>query len=212
MRRSKALGISAAGIGIAGATLAGLALAGTGVAAAFAVRAVRRRGSEDFAGRVVLITGGSRGLGLALAQEFGRRGAKLAICARREQELIDAEAKLRTDGVECFWQVCDVSKRDQVKAFVAAVRAHYGRIDVLVNNAGIIQAGPFENQLIEDFEQAMAINFWGAVYFTYEVIGEMLRAGRGNIVNICSVGGKVAVPHLLPYSASKFAITGFSEG
>lgn len=185
-----------------------------GITTAATVLAVREmlKPGRDFEGKVVVITGGSRGLGLALAREFGRRGARLALCARNAEELQAAKHQLRKVAPECFTQVCDVSERVQVEDFLTTVRQHFGQIDVLVNNAGIIQVGPLENQKLEDFEQAMAVNFWGAVYATLAVLPEMRRRGKGGIVNICSVGGKVAVPHLLPYSASKFALTGFSQG
>ena len=186
--------------------------AGVGtIATAFAVREALKPG-RDFEDKVVVITGGSRGLGLVLAREFGRRGASVAICARNAEELQEAEQRLRKIAPACFAQTCDVSYREQIESFLSAVRAHFGRIDVLVNNAGIIQVGPIANQTIEDFEQAMAVNFWAAVYATMNVLPEMRRRGDGNIVNISSIGGKIAVPHLLPYTASKFALTGFSEG
>ncbi|MEO8726697.1 MAG: SDR family NAD(P)-dependent oxidoreductase [Acidobacteriaceae bacterium] len=185
-----------------------------GVTTAATVLAVREmlKPGRDFDGKVVAITGGSRGLGLALAREFGRRGARLALCARNGAELETAKQRLRKVAPDCFTQVCDVSDRAQVEKFLGAVRQHFGPIDVLVNNAGVIQVGPLENQKLEDFEQTMAVNFWGAVYSTFAVLPEMRRRGSGHIVNISSIGGKVAIPHLLPYSASKFALTGFSQG
>ena len=187
------------------------ALALGGVGAAFALRrAFRPR--NDFDGKVVVVTGGARGLGFALAQEFARRGAKVAINSRSESEVASARDKLAALNFPCYAAVCDITDRQQVETFLSAVRSHLGPIDVLVNNAGIIQVGPFANQKIEDFEEAMAINFWGAVYNTYAALPDMLARRRGNIVNISSIGGKIAVPHLLPYSASKFALTGFSEG
>jgi short-subunit dehydrogenase len=185
-----------------------------GIGAAATVMAVRQvfKPGRDFEGKVVVITGGSRGLGLALAKQFGRRGAKLAICAREEEELAIAERKLSRCASDVFTEVCDIAKREQVQQFLRNVRSRFGRIDVLVNNAGIIGVGPVQNQTLEHFEEAMAINFWGAVYTSLEVLPEMTARGKGNIVNISSIGGKVAVPHLLPYTASKFALTGFSEG
>ena len=103
---------------------------------------------------------------------------------------------------------CDVSDREQVERMVADV----GRIDVLVNNAGVIGVGPLETQLVEDFEETHAIMFWGVVYPTYAVLPQMRRRGDGRIANITSIGGKVSVPYLLPYNTAKFAAVGFSEG
>ena len=92
------------------------------------------------------------------------------------------------------------------------VLGRFGRIDVLINNAGVIQVGPFEETTLEDFEEAMLTHFWGPYYTTTAALPAMRERGEGRIVNISSIGGKVAAPHLLPYSASKFALVGFSQG
>ena len=193
------------------AGITALAATAGAIATAFAVRKALQPG-RDFEGKTVVVTGGSRGLGLALCREFGNRGARMATCARRPEELADAQRLLEAKGIDCYTEVCDVTRQDDVRRFLQNVRDRFGSIDVLVNNAGIIGVGPVQNQTVADFEEAMAINFWGAVYGTLEVLSEMTQRGHGNIVNISSIGGKVAVPHLLPYSASKFALAGFSEG
>ncbi len=162
--------------------------------------------------QVVLITGGSRGLGLLMAREFALQGARLAICARDCIELEHARHDLESRGAEVFAVACDVARQEEVNRMVASVEAHYGRIDVLVNNAGIIQVGPLESMTAQDFEQIMAINFFGAVYTTLAVTPGMRRRGYGRLVTIDSIGGRVATPHLIPYDASKFALRGFSEG
>ncbi len=95
---------------------------------------------------------------------------------------------------------------------VGTVIAHYGKIDVLINNAGTIVVGPLSAQTPDDFKEAMDVIFWGAVHTTLLVLPHMLERRQGRIANITSIGGKIAVPHLLPYSAAKFALTGFSEG
>jgi short-subunit dehydrogenase len=113
---------------------------------------------------------------------------------------------------EVFTVVCDITDRNQVRALIGSALERFGRLDILVNNAGTIMVGPLENQRIEDFELAMAVMFWGTVYPTLEVLPHMRARRAGHIVNITSVGGKISVPHLLPYSAAKFAALGFSEG
>ena len=185
--------------------------AGLGAAALFAAwRTASRR--YNFQDKVVLITGGSRGLGLVLAREFALHGAKLAICARDREELSRAADDLAARGVDVFDAVCDVADQAQVEQVVADVKARFGRIDVLVNNAGIINVGPLETQTQKDFEEAMQIHFWGSYYMMKAVLPDMRLRGEGRIANISSIGGKIAVPHLTPYCASKFALAGMSAG
>lgn len=185
------------------------AMLGAGMAAAAVVR--RRSARFDFKGRVVLITGASRGLGLALARAFAAHGARLAICARDDSKLRTAEADLRQYG-QVFSRPCDVSSASQVQSLIDATMAHYGAIDVLVNNAGAIQVGPLQTLTLADFETAMQIMYWGTVHTTLAALPHMLARGQGRIVNITSIGGRVSVPHLLPYSCAKFAAVAFSEG
>jgi NAD(P)-dependent dehydrogenase (short-subunit alcohol dehydrogenase family) len=166
----------------------------------------------DLAGRVVLITGGSRGLGLLMAREFASEGCRLVICARDPQELEAAEQDLSARGAEVLALQCDVADCEQVRQTIARATERFGGIDVLVNNASVIQVGPVATMTVEDFERALAINFWGGVYATFEVLPQMRERRSGRIVNITSIGGKVAVPHLLPYDCAKFATVGFSEG
>ncbi len=190
-----------------------LLLAGLGAGAFLAARALwRSRNAYDFRGKTVLITGGSRGLGLVLAREFAREGAYLAICARDEDELHRAADDLITRGARALTLTCDVTDREQVERLVRTVSSHYGRIDVLVNVAGVIAVGPMETMTLADYEEAMRVNYWGPLYTTLAVLPQMRQRREGRIVNISSIGGKIAVPHLLPYDASKFALTGLSEG
>ncbi len=187
-----------------------LVAAAAGVGALIAARAVVRRWSEyDLSGRVVLVTGGSRGLGLVMAREFAREGASVAICARDEAELERARADLKGRGARVLAVPCDLTDRAQVNEMTSVVRDHFGRIDVLVNNAGVIQVGPVEVMTLEDYEEAMKTHFWAPLYTTLAVLPEMRRRRDGRIVNISSIGGKISVPHLVPYSASKFALSGF---
>jgi short-subunit dehydrogenase len=189
-----------------------LLLAALGAGAFFAARSLfRQLNTYSFRDRVVLITGGSRGLGLLIARELAREGARLAICARDEGELQRAQAEL-SQRAEVIAIPCDVSDRREVEAFVQAAQNHFGQIDVLINNAGTISVGPMDVMTLEDYEQAMRVHFWGPLYATLAVLPEMRRRGAGRIVNVSSIGGKISVPHLLPYSASKFALVGLSEG
>lgn len=167
---------------------------------------------DDLRGQVVLITGGSRGLGLALAREFAALGCVLALCARDGDELARAKADLAQTKANVETFVCDLRDREQAARLIADVTAHFGQIDILVNNAGVIEVGPLENMALYDFEDALASDFWGMVAPTLAVLPQMRTRRAGRIVNITSIGGKLSVPHLLPYSSAKFAATGFSEG
>jgi NAD(P)-dependent dehydrogenase (short-subunit alcohol dehydrogenase family) len=191
----------------------GVVAAGIGFGMGLAARvAPARKAEADLRGAVVLITGGSRGLGLAMSRELAQQGCRLAICARDESGLEAARSDLQRFGAEVLAVPCDVSDQAQVASMVEAVIRHYGRIDILINNAGIIVVAPVESLTRADFERVMAINFWGAFNPTMAVLPGMRAQGSGRIVNITSIGGKVAVPHLLPYSCAKFAAVGFSEG
>ncbi len=187
-------------------------LAASAVTGAVAVTALLRRRPMNLEGKVVLITGGSRGLGLALARTFAAEGARVALCARNQEELRHAEEDLAQYGADVFTGTCDVADRAAIEWFIQAVLSQYGRIDVLVNNAGIIQVGAIQTMTVEDFEQAMGVMFWGMVYATLAVLPHMEERGSGRIVNITSVGAKISVPHLVPYSCAKFAAAAFSEG
>jgi len=177
-----------------------------------ALRRRRNRQPESLAGLVVVITGGSRGLGLVMAREYAARGCRLVICARDEAELERAREDLLRRGAEVLAIPCDVGDRDDVLRLIAAAIEGYGRVDILVNNAGIIQIAPLDNLDLDDFEHAMSTMYWGVVYPTLAVLPSMRARGDGRIVNVTSIGGKVSVPHLLPYSSAKFAAVGFSEG
>ncbi len=171
------------------------------------------RGSRlDLSGKLVLITGGSRGLGLQLCREFGTRGARVVFCARDEAELNRAWQDLTARGIEAHAIPCDVTDREQVERMIQQTVRDFGGIDVLVNNAGAIQVGPVSAMDVDDFKKAMDVMFWGAVFPTLAVLPSMRERGSGRIVNVTSIGGKVSVPHLLPYSCAKFAAVAFSEG
>ena len=170
----------------------------------------RARPPFSFAGRVVLVTGASRGLGLVMARLLAEQGARLAICARDPAELERARAELAARGGEVLAVTCDVSDAGQAASFISQAVERFGRIDVLINNAGIIQVGPLEAMGVHDFREAMEINYFGVVHCALAALPHL--RGGGRMVNVCSIGGAVAIPHLLPYVGSKYAAVGFSEG
>jgi short-subunit dehydrogenase len=187
-----------------------LLLAALGTAGYLAYRALKPR--YDFRDKHVLITGGSRGLGLVMARQLADAGARLSVCSRDPSELTRAVDDLHSRGVKVVAVECDVTDRSRVRELVAVARQRNGPVDVLVNNAGVMRVGPLEEMRIEDYEYAMRTHFWANLYASLEVIEEMKARRTGRIINITSIGGKIAVPHMLPYTASKFAEVGLSHG
>ena len=183
-----------------------------GAALVVAARFLWRRNRFDLRGKSAVIMGGSRGLGLALARQLAQEGCRIAICARDEEELARAVQDLQPRALSVMAQRCDVTRKEEIERFIAAVRDRHGAVDLLINNAGVIQVGPVDALTHEDFESAMNVMFWGPVHATLAALPDMLTRRFGHIVNITSIGGKIAVPHLLPYTCAKFAAVGFSEG
>jgi len=194
MNNRKAVAVAAAG--------------GVGFALA---RALSRPQRYTFRHRAVLITGGSRGLGLELARVFASEGADLAILARDPDELDRAREQLEPIANGVVTIAADVGNREDVDRAIERVVDHYGRLDVLVNNAGVIQVGPVAHMQLDDYEEAMRVHFRGPLQTTLAAIPYMRRQHGGRIVNIASIGGKIPVPHLAPYVASKFALVGLSS-
>lgn len=190
-----------------------LAAGGVGLAAMLAARAALRRSRRfSFDGKAVLVTGGSRGLGLVLARQLVEAGARVAILARTAEDLASAAEELRARGGEVLTLCCDVGDAEGVRRCVQEVVERFGRIDVLFNVAGVIHVGPLDAMTREDFRRAMDTHFWGPLYTAQEALPAMRRQRWGRIVNVASLGGKRAVPHMLPYTASKFALVGLSNG
>lgn len=190
-----------------------LAITVGGACAAYAAGAAVRQWLEyDLKGKTVLITGGSRGLGLVLARRFAREGARVAICARDRSELQRAALELAQFEKPALAIPCDLTEPAQVESMVSTVRESFGQIDVLINNAGTISVGPAEVMTLEDYEEAMKTIYWASLYTILSVLPEMRERQDGRIVNISSIGGLISVPHLVPYSAGKFALTGLSRG
>lgn len=179
-----------------------------GLALAWFIRQSRR---YRFFDRVVVITGGSRGLGLALAREFLARGARVGLLARDSDELERAQQQLDA-GTRVFVRTCDVRDQTQVQQAFDDIRGQLGPVDVLVNNAGTLVVGPMETMTAQEFREALDVFFWAPFYTTLAALPDMRTRHSGRIVNISSIGGKISVPHLLPYSVGKFALSGFSEG
>ena len=181
------------------------------LSASWLARSWRER-SYDLNGKTVLMTGGSRGLGLVMARQLIQAGARLAVCARDASELERARTELEQQGGEVLALPCDVTDRTQVEQMVQQVRDRFGAIDILLNNAGTDIVGPMDAMTMEDYDDAMKLHFWAPLYTSYAVFPQMRQRKAGRIVNISSIGGKVVSPHMLPYCASKFALTGLSEG
>lgn len=183
--------------------------AGAALAVRAAIRLPRR---IDFGGKSVVITGGSRGLGLELARRFAREGARLALIARDPVALSRAAQSLRDDfGADVQTWVCELRDPAQIEAVVSGILAARAEIDVLINNAGVIRVGPVETMTSEDFSEALSIHMEAPLRLMQLVAPRMKAAGGGRIVNISSIGGLVPVPHLAPYVTSKYALTGLSE-
>jgi NAD(P)-dependent dehydrogenase (short-subunit alcohol dehydrogenase family) len=172
-----------------------------------AYRALKPR--YDFRGKHVLITGGARGLGLVMARQLRDAGARLTICSRTGEQLDRAAAEL---GPDAHAVECDVTDRGRVAELVAVARQRLGPIDVLVNNAGVIRVGPVEEMTGDDYEHSLKTHFWATLWAMDAVIPEMKARRSGRVVNVASFGGKVSVPHLLPYSVGKFAQVALSTG
>jgi short-subunit dehydrogenase len=166
---------------------------------------------DDINGEVAVVTGASRGLGLLLARELGRHGCPLVICARDQAELDRAAGQLRDDGAQVTAVACDVTDDDSPRRLIDAARERYGRLDIVVSNAGVIQVGPVQSGTADDVRTALDTMALAPARLALAALPIMREQGHGRIVTIASIGGKLSVPHLLPYSTAKFAAVGFSE-
>jgi NAD(P)-dependent dehydrogenase (short-subunit alcohol dehydrogenase family) len=171
-------------------------------------RATRR---VNFAGQSALITGGSRGLGLLIARQLAAEGAVITIATRDADELDRAGEDLAAHGASVHTIVCDVARAEEAQRLVGEVVSRTGRIDVLINNAGIVTVGPMDHMTPKDFEEQLAVHFWGPLHTMLAAVPHMRQQRGGRILNVSSIGGRIGVPHLAPYCASKFALAGLSE-
>ena len=190
-----------------------LAAAAGVTALVLATRAARRRARrEALRGKVVVIIGGTRGLGLAMARRFVDLGCPIAICGRDEDTAERARLDLMARGGTVVAASCDATDEAEVARFLDLVLANLGHVDVLVTCAATIGVGPLESLSTRDFQEAMESIFWSSVHPTLAVLPIMRGHGGGRIAHVTSIGGRVPIPHLLAYSAAKFAEVGFSEG
>jgi NAD(P)-dependent dehydrogenase (short-subunit alcohol dehydrogenase family) len=165
-------------------------------------------------GRTAIVTGGSRGLGLEIAEGLGEAGARLMICARRDEWLKPALAELRGRGFTVEGMLCDVARQNEVQAVVDKTMAAFGQVDILINNAGVTWAANPEDLPLEKWQKVIAINLTGAFLFAQAAGREMLKRQYGRIVNIASIAGlhaSVHGPHYAPYSASKAGLMGLTR-
>lgn len=162
-------------------------------------------------GQVVAISGAGSGIGRALAHEFARQGSRLSLSDINLNAANETAAQLQAKGVEVITQQVDVGSLEQVTAWAERTRAHFGRINVVVNNAGVALSGTVGSLAIKDYEWVMQINFWGVVYGSKVFLPHLEASGDGHIVNISSIFGLSAQPLMSGYNASKYAVRGFTE-
>jgi short-subunit dehydrogenase len=166
---------------------------------------------KSLEGRVVIVTGASAGIGRETALEFARRGADVVLAARREERLQEVAEHCRRIGVEALVVPADVGRADDVARVVQATLDRFGRIDVLVNNAGFGFSGTIEETGEQDMRDLLNVNYMSAFLATKAVLPVMRKQGHGHIVNVSSVVGKLAFPFHGAYAASKFALIGMTE-
>lgn len=165
----------------------------------------------DLAGKRVLVTGGSSGIGAALAEAFAAAGATVDICARREDRLREVLARCREHAPESHMWVQDLSRLDEIEGFARTVEKALGPVDVLVNNAGIPKRRHVTGLTPDVVEDVMAINYFSPVRLTLALLPGMLERGEGRIVNISSVAARLSPPREAAYAASKAAMSAFFE-
>jgi butyryl-CoA dehydrogenase len=166
---------------------------------------------RKFDGRVVAITGAASGIGRALAVEFASRGAHLALSDIDEVGLAESVARCEGRGVKVTSQRVDVSSREAMFSWADQVVAEHGKVNVIVNNAGVAVAANVDTVSYEDFEWLMGINFWGVVHGTKAFLPRLRASGDGHVVNISSVFGLISVPSQGTYNSAKFAVRGFTD-
>ncbi|MBS1098067.1 SDR family oxidoreductase [Gluconobacter sphaericus] len=169
--------------------------------------------TDNIAGKVVLITGGSSGLGEATARHLAALGAKVAISARRRDRLDEIVSELSAQGQTARAYTLDVTKRSEVEETIAAVTRDFGRLDVLVNNAGLMAIAPIQKLMVDEWDRMIDINIKGVLYGIAAALPVFERQKSGHVINLSSVAGlKVFAPGGTVYSGTKFAVRAISEG
>ncbi|HLN84822.1 MAG TPA: SDR family oxidoreductase [Candidatus Limnocylindrales bacterium] len=162
--------------------------------------------------KVAVITGGGRGIGKAVAQDYARAGAKLALCARTAAELEQTIKELRALNVEAEGWICDVSLEEPVKEFIAEVQKKFGRVDILVNNAGVMtRPSPMTDLELKKWDYTIAVNLRGPFLITQAVLPIMIKQKTGSIINVSSMIGRGAYPNFIAYATSKWGLEGFTQ-
>lgn len=161
-------------------------------------------------GKVVIITGGSSGIGKALAEAFGTNGSKIMITGRKKETLEEAVEELKSKNIEVIGLQSDVSKEEDNKRMAEEAIRHFGKIDILINNAGISMRALFEEVDLDVVKKVMDINFYGVLYATKYCLPSIIE-NKGSVIGISSIAGFRGLPGRVGYSASKFALQGFLE-
>jgi NADP-dependent 3-hydroxy acid dehydrogenase YdfG len=163
-------------------------------------------------GKVVAITGASSGIGEAAARLLAERGAKVVVGARRSERLEKLVAAIQAKNGEACFRTLDVTSREDMKAFMDFGKAGFGRVDVLVNNAGIMPLSPMTALKVDEWDRMIDVNIRGVLNGIAAVLPDMKARGSGHIVNVASIGAHIVVPTAAVYSATKFAVWAISEG
>jgi short-subunit dehydrogenase len=171
----------------------------------------RKAEKSSFTGKVAAITGAGSGIGRALAVDLAERGAELALSDIDAAGVDETAARCKAKGADVKVDRLDVTDRDAVIAYANEVREHFGRINQIYNNAGIAFYGEIERELFADIERILNVNFWGAVHVTKAFLSHLVESGDGHVITISSLFGLITFPGQSGYSASKFAVRGFTE-
>ncbi|MCW5830419.1 MAG: SDR family NAD(P)-dependent oxidoreductase [Deltaproteobacteria bacterium] len=166
---------------------------------------------KNLRGKLAVVTGASSGIGRATALALADRGCDLALADVNEAGLAETAKLVASSGSKVSRHLVDVARKDLMELFAAEVARTHGRVNIVINNAGVSVTAPFEKHTLEDFEWIVGINFWGVVYGCKFFLPHLKAAGEGHIVNISSVFGLIGLPSQSSYAATKFAVRGFSE-